>query len=128
MKFLKYFLFMILPLVAAACSDDKDEPQVATGLIGEWECMVDAYGDFWDEPLIFVFNEDGTGYEWFSDEPYSYRTRFTYTTTSSELRIKFDSESYFDELRYKLSSNGKSLTIYGLDDDDMSELHFTRTE
>ncbi len=125
-KVLKYLLLLLLPLSIASCGDDdKDEPKnEEQTIVGKWQSQYDAYGDLWDEPLICLFDEDGTGYQWFSDEPFSDRYEFTYTTTSSKLIVRTKGDSY--EMRYELSSNGKALVIYGWDDNDMSELHFTR--
>lgn len=127
-KFLKYFLLIVLPLSFTSCGDDdKDEPKdEQNSIVGKWKCTEDAFGNLWDEPLIYLFDEDGTGYEWFSDEPYSYRNEFIYTATASKLRINYIEDSEVANLRYELSKNGNKLKIYGIDDNDMSELEFSR--
>lgn len=93
-------------------------------IVGKWVCYDDAYGDPWFEPLVYQFDSDGTGYEWFQEEPFSDRSEFTYTITESKIRIRWNYAT--DNIRYEISSNGKSLVLYGLDDNDMSELHFVK--
>lgn len=140
-KFLKFFVCFVCLSVLISCRhhDNKEDQEpdfpAKASIVGEWKCIFDAYGDRWDEPLIFCFDKDGTGYEWFSDEPFSWRWNFLYTIQgSSLLRIEYyddyDGEINIfrtDITRFELSSDGNSLVIYGIDDDDMSELHFSRT-
>lgn len=123
----KCFFMCLLVVAFSSCgNDDKDEPnENHPSVVGKWECIYDSYGDFWDEPLIYVFDEEGTGYQWFSDEPFSYRLEFTYSITSSKLKIKTKYDDVYN-LRYELSSDGRNLTLYGWDDDDMSILKFSR--
>lgn len=134
-KVLKYLFLILLPLSVVSCSKDgNDEPKnddpknEEQTIVGEWQCKYDAYGELFDEPLIYLFDEDGTGYEWFSDEPFSDRVEFTYSYTSSKLEIMYDDGIGYHDLGYKLSSNGNILIIYGRDDDDLSELNFTRVK
>lgn len=129
-KFLKYFLLIVLPLSFTSCGDDdKDEPKdEQNNIVGKWKCVEDAYGDLWEEPLIYYFDEDGTGYEWFTDEDYSDRIEFSYTATSSKIRINYYEDLEVSNLRYELSNNGNKLIIYGLDENDMSELKFSRID
>ncbi len=93
-------------------------------IVGKWICYEDAYGDPWDEPLVYQFDSDGSGYKWFQDEPFSDRWEFTYTITDSKIRIKTKYDTY--NLRYEISSNGKTMVLYGWDDNDMEELHFVK--
>lgn len=123
-------LLMILSiLIISSCGDKNSEVEEPANkpqelLIGKWECKLDAYGDPWDEPLIMMFDLEGTGYQWFSDELFSDRWEFNYVATSSKLKIQTRYGTY--ELRYEVSSNGKTLILYGWDDNDMEELWFTR--
>lgn len=123
-------MLMLLSFSFTSCGDkDSEDVDVAKPqelLIGKWECRLDAYGDPWDEPVIMFFDSDGTGYQWFSDEPFANRWEFNYFATSSNLKIKTKYEDETYELRYKISSNGQSLIIYGFDDNDMEELWFTK--
>lgn len=110
--------------------DDDDEPQNSNPselIVGKWICNNDAYGYPWEEPLVCQFDSDGSGYQWFQDEPFSYRWEFSYTITESKLYIKTtDRDTY--NLRYVISNKGKNLVIYGWDDDDMEELHYVKSE
>lgn len=125
-KALKYLFLILLSLSVVSCGDDdKDMPIIEEQtIVGKWECQRDAYGNLWDKPLIYLFDEDGTGYQWFSEEPFSDRWEFTYTKTTYKLIIRTNWGNY--NLRYELSANGNNLVIYDWDDDDMSELHFKR--
>lgn len=126
-KELAYALLFIMVASCVAltsCNDDDNDELESMSIVGKWICYTDAYGDPWDEPLVYQFDSDGTGYEWFMDEPFSNREEFTYTVTETRLRIKTKYDSYI--LRYELSNKGKSLILYGWDDDDMEELHLVR--
>ncbi len=123
-KFLKYFMLVFMFAAVSSCGDnDKDEPTQAT-ILGKWVCYDDAYGEPWDEPLIMAFDEDLSGYQWFSDEPFSDRWEFSYNISGSKLRVKTQGQIY--NLRFELSTNGKNLAIFGWDDDDMEELYFVK--
>lgn len=127
-RLLKYMLFMFLALSASSCGDDKDDDltQHEVSIVGEWSCVSDAYGVPWGDPLFFQFREDGTGYEWFSEEPYSNRCDFTYQTYGeSKLKIVTDQMKILD-LYYRISPDGDHLVIYDWDDNDMSVLEFVR--
>ncbi|MDE7409700.1 MAG: hypothetical protein K2N09_06730 [Muribaculaceae bacterium] len=116
---------MLMTFFFVACNDEDEPKEEKLGIVGKWECKLDAYGDPWDEPLIMFFDSDGTGYQWFPSEgPFSDRMEFSYVVTSSKLKVKDQYGTY--ELKYEISSNGKTLIIYGLDDNDMEELWFTR--
>lgn len=125
-----YSIFMVtIAILFTACSDkdktdDNGLSQSQVRLVGKWECTMDSYGDPWDEPLIMMFDSDGTGYQWFSDEPFSNRWKFNYVATSSKIKIETQYETY--ELEYEISSNNKTLILYNWDGDDMEELWFTR--
>jgi len=112
-----------------SCGDDdnKDEPKQDSQemIVGKWICYNNAYGDPWDEPLVYQFDSDGSGYQWFQDEPFSDRWEFTYSLTESKLCIKTEYGTTYN-LRYEISYNGKSLVLYGWDDNDMEELHFVK--
>ena len=122
------FIIILMSCVTlTSCGDDdKDEPKQDPQemIVGKWICYDDAYGDPWDEPLVYQFDSDGSGYQWFQDEPFSDRWEFTYTITDSKIRIKTKYDTY--NLRYEISSNGKTMVLYGWDDDDMEELHFVK--
>lgn len=123
------FFMVFIAILFTACSDkDKTDynglSQSQDRLVGKWECTLDAYGDPWDESLIMMFDSDGTGYQWFSDEPFSNRWEFNYIATSSKIKIKTSYGNY--DLRYEISSNNNTLILYGWDNDDMDELWFTR--
>lgn len=132
-KYLILVLFPIFSICLSSCGDDnKDEPDPDPSelIIGKWVCYNDAYGYPWDEPLVYLFDADGTGYGWFQEEPFSYRWEFTYSVTQSKIHFA-EYDDYYDEwdrydLRYEISANGKSLVLYGYDDNDMSELHFIK--
>lgn len=80
---------MLITFVFVACGDkDRPNDDETNMLVGKWECTLDSYGDPWDEPLIILFDSDGTGYQWFSEEPFSERWEFNYVATSSKLKIK----------------------------------------
>lgn len=122
---------MLSVFIFTSCGDKKSDVEETINtsqelLIGKWECKLDAYGEPWDAPVIMLFDADGTGYQWFSDEPFSDRWEFNFVATSSRLKIKTQYGIY--ELRYEISSNGKTLILYGWDDNDMEELWFTRIE
>jgi len=112
--------------------DDKDEPNdptnTETSIIGKWLCTYDAYGEPYDEPIEIVFDMDRTGYMWFQDEgPFSTRDEFEYVVTNSKIHIYWDGDVDDKEtIRYELIKSGKELILYGLDDNDMAELHFKR--
>lgn len=127
--FTSMMLAMLMCVVLVACGDkskskDEDLIQPQKNLVGKWECKMDAYGDPWDEPLIMMFDADGTGYQWFSDEPFSERWTFNYVATSSKIKIRTQYGTV--DLEYEISSNGKTLILYEWDDNDMEELWFTR--
>lgn len=127
--FTAMILTMLMGVVFIACDDkgkskDEDLIQSQDYLVGKWQCTLDAYGEPWDEPLIMLFDADGTGYQWFSDEPFSDRWEFNYVATSSKVKIITQYGAY--DLRYEISSNGKTLILYGWEDKDMEELWFTR--
>lgn len=129
-KYLKFAMLSFVTTFAvllSSCGDDDEPAQQAPTLVGTWQCDDDAYGDPWDEPLIFVFDSDGSGYQWFSDEPFSYRWEFTYTNTSSRIKIRIPKAESKD-LRYELSADNMSLILYGWDNNDMSELWFKRVK
>ena len=122
-------VILFMTIIFTSCGDkdktnDNEPSQDQYRLVGKWECTLDAYGDPWDEPLIMMFDSDGTGYQWFSDEPFSDRWEFNYIATSSKIKIRTSYGTY--DLRYEISSNNKTLIIYGWDNDDMEELWFTR--
>lgn len=121
-----FFIIFLSCMTLLSCSNDNDEEALnpQEKIIGKWICYEDAYGEPWDEPLVYQFDSGGTGYEWFQDEPFSHRMEFTYTITESKIRIKADDSVY--NIRYEISSNGKSLVLYGLDDNDMEVLHFVK--
>lgn len=125
-------LIALLSINLTACNDEPETKTKAATIVGNWRCMYDAYGDLWDAPLYYVFNEDGTGYEWFSEEPYSDRLKFKYKASSFVLNLTYWSdyyrewEDYDDYVTYELSKDGNSLTLYGMDDNDMSVLHCVR--
>lgn len=136
-KLIKWMMVLFIPLISltlTSCEDDdKDEPIIndpQKHIVGKWICDEDAFGDPWEEPLVFVFDANGTGYGWFQEEPYSNRWVFTYTISETKIKFK-EYDEYNDEwdtysLRYELSNNGKSLVIYGYDDNDMSILRFKK--
>ncbi len=127
-KLLKCLMVVILSLAFTSCGeDDKDTPHAdSNSIVGTWETMEDGDGAL-DEPLIYSFDNDGNGYMWYSDEPFSYRSTFTYSASSTRIHIKFnDGDSY--DLIYSLSSNGNRLTIMGIDEEGIGELNFTRKE
>ncbi len=137
LKLKHFFLLMVTALscfIMTSCGDDKeDEPPSSDPsemIIGKWICYNDAYGAPWEEPLVYQFDSDGSGYGWFQDEPFSNRWEFTYIVTPSKIRFseydKYDDSWYRYNLRYELSTNGKSLVLYGYDDNDMEELHFVK--
>lgn len=125
-------LFMVALLSASKCAPDTGGIDEGTtdnyekAIIGKWQCDLDAYGDPWDEPLIFQFYSDGTGYQWFTEEPFSDRWEFSYLISVSKLKIKTQYGTY--DLRYDLSSNNNTLILYGWDDNDMEELWFKRVK
>lgn len=126
-KWMIAIVALLSSVAFSSCGDDDDDnlkqdPQKM--IVGRWICYDDAYGDPWDEPLEYVFNSDGTGYGWFQEEPFSYRWEFTYTIMESKIRFKEEDDTY--NLRYTISSNGKTLVLYGFDDNDMEELHFVK--
>lgn len=135
----KYILFVIFTitfgLVAISCGHDEDEDDIYQKensttnnlyqqFVGKWICYNDAYGDPWDEPLEFQFYDDGTGYQWFQEEPFSQRWDFTYTVTSTKLVIKTKFGVY--NLVYEISTKRQTLVLYGWDDDDMEVLTFVK--
>lgn len=128
LKNVKWLMIAIIALLSSvafsSCGDKEDDFEEM--IVGRWVCYDDAYGDPWDEPLIYQFDRDGSGYQWFQDEPFAYRWEFTYTITESHIRIKVKKYGDNYNLRYNFSSNGKALVLYGWDDDDMEELHFVK--
>lgn len=117
---------IIAPAFVSCGSHDEpsSDPSPQEMIVGKWICYEDAYGDPWDEPFVIQFDSDGTGYLWDQTFPFSEREEFSYIIMESKLRIKFEDEVII--VRYSLSSNGKKLTLYGFDDDDMEELYFTK--
>lgn len=135
-RWLKIAIIAILSSCAfTSCGDDdKDEPKSSDPselIVGKWVCYNDAYGESWgDEPFVLQFNSDGSGYGLLQEDTYVDHWKFTYIVTSSKILVnEYDeyNDSWFRyDLRYEMSTNGKSLVLYGFDDDDMSELHFIK--
>lgn len=133
MKQIKYLAFLMLALTFAlgftACGDDDDDdtPSDSQSIVGKWKCTHDAYGDLFDGPYYIIFKSDGTGYDYFDGGEEGGRIwRFEYVATSTVLTLYYEDDSTPDVLTYSMTSNGKKLTIIGMDDDDMSVLEFTR--
>ncbi len=58
-------LLMVAFLSASKCGPCPDiiDEETEKTIIGKWQCNLDAYGEPWDNPLIFQFYPDGTGYQ-----------------------------------------------------------------
>lgn len=112
----------------SACGEDDvpDHDQVTHSIIGKWICHNNANGAAWPQPLIYMFADDGFGYEWFQDVPYSQRLVFRYAVSGN--CILLDDGDKYDSLKltYEISKNGNQLILYGFDNDEMRELHFVR--
>lgn len=109
-------------LVITACGE-KDPKEM---IVGKWECSRDAYGRKWHDPMILRFDDDESGSLKIPEDNGRFEShKFNYTV--KEKTISFDWEDTREEkLKYKFSDDGNTLTIYGIDDDDMDELEFSR--
>ncbi len=126
-------------LASCSSSDDKDEdllppPSIsddkedqAPTIVGKWICFNDAHGNHMFDPIILLFSEDGTGYIWFTEYMSSDRDEFDYVLNGSKLTLRYV-DGDIATIRYELSSNGETLIIYGLDDDDLAVLSFVPLE
>lgn len=117
---------------SAPCADDCKCTQTKpmASIVGRWVAIIDEEDG---ETFVMKFREDGTGYGCEGHKENSVKTypeyQFSYKIVGNEIQIQpYVKDSKWDNmwLDFTLSSDGKKLTIYGLDDDDLSVLHFTK--
>lgn len=112
---------------SAPCANNCKCTITKASIVGRWVAIYDEeYGD----KYVMVFREDGTGYgceEEIESGNYSF-SQFSYTLRDGKINL-YGNGSIFNgmKLDYDLSSDGNKLTIYGMDDNDLSVLHFTRS-
>ncbi|MCQ2247354.1 MAG: hypothetical protein MJZ69_11310 [Bacteroidaceae bacterium] len=101
--------------------------QSSTSIIGTWR--IDNWldgGGYYE----FCFKEDGTGYE--ECQEYSGKQvehwDISYKVREGKITIYYgEDEDWWDwTLDFDISIDGKILTIYGMDDDDMKVMKFKR--
>lgn len=96
---------------------------------GTWTCKKNAYGDPWDDTKDIVckiiFSERYVVMNWYlgSQIVDSYIDK-NYEIKNNQIVI----ENFRYPLEYKLTNNDNTLTIYGLDNNDMAELTFERAK
>lgn len=134
-KIVFYLLICVFSVALVGCETHDEEPTPEPNpitkpttsqqkIVGRWLCYKDAYGEPWEKPLLYCFDSDGTGFEWFQDEPYSDRWIFSYYITESELCLFDEWDAH--RLSYTFSDDGNTLTIYGMDDNDMRVLRLSK--
>ena len=113
--------------------DDDKQDSTADALVGTWVCDFDEDTDY-----IFCFKSDGTGYDYFTEDGLDEDDYFSYKVRGKTITLYYEehgwdyrynepeTEYYNITIEYDLRQNGKSLTLYGLDDNDMAVLHFTK--
>lgn len=106
--------------------DDQEQTETETPtLIGIWICDFESDIDF-----IICFKEDGTGYDYFTGNTEEEREEFSYKVRDDKITFyywdSYEGKYYNRTVEYDLSSNGKSLTLFGMDNNDMAVLHFKR--
>lgn len=130
MKKFKYLFLALMSVVFVACGDDDNEPQKELtpqkAIVGEWHCSHNAYGVPFDDPAVMVFDAKGYGYEVMDGIRFSFG--YTITDTKLFLRENYEDEYYESELEYQLLDGGKTLMLYGMDDNDLSVLRYTKVK
>ena len=126
----KYLLnWMTILMVAivsvgfVSCGDDDDDEKSGTpSLVGTWVCDFDPATDY-----IVCFKADGTGYSYFTEDGLDENDYFSYKVRGDQITLYYHDSIYWNmTIEYDLSSDGKRLTLYGIDDNDMAVLHFTK--
>ena len=114
---------------SSCCHHDDDQEEIekeTPTLIGVWVCDFEPGVEF-----IICFKDDHTGYYYFTGlDDKDERDDFSYKVREDKITLYYydsDEDYYWNEtIEYDLSSNGKSLTLYGFDDNDMAVLHFKK--
>lgn len=128
-QFKLFVFFMATSILFGLTSCGNDEiaaDESPKGLVGIWVCDWDDEDDY-----IFCFREDGTGYDYFTSEGLDEYDYFSYKVRGNNITLYYkdgvgDDEYWKMTIEYDLSKDGKLLTLYDLDDDDMQVVHFTR--
>lgn len=119
-------MLLLLPLFSCSSNSNSDDESEENGskktIVGKWKCYENAYGYKWEQPMIFVFEKNKTGYHSETEDGRNRKYDFDYRIEGDYVIINKK------EVQYELSKNGKELTLYGLDNDDMAELHLQRVK
>lgn len=106
-----------------SCDDDDEENEAS--IVGTWVCDFDPATYY-----IVCFKADGTGYDYFTEDGLDEDDYFSYKVRGDQITLYYhdsDEDDYWNmTIEYDLSSDGKRLTLYGMDDNDMAVLHFTK--
>ena len=126
LNFMTILMVAIVSVSFVSCDDDDDvRKDDVSSLIGVWVCDFDPETDY-----IICFKEDGTGYDYFTEDGMDDDDNFSYKVRDDKITLyyydSYDDEYYNCTIEYDLSKDGKRLTLYGLDDNDMAVLHFTK--
>lgn len=110
-------------------SSEKTTQSAKELLRGSWCCKKNAYGSPWDETrnvvCKVVFSAKYITMDWYLG------SQIIESGIDKQFKIedsKIVINGYNYPLDYKLSNDNNTLTIYGLDDDDMAELTFERAK
>ena len=87
-----------------------------TSIVGTWI----------SQEMTAQFNSNGTGYIVETGDAIKSDDYFTYSLDTTNKRITLIYSNGTRTLDYVLSSDGNTLTIYGLDDDDLAVVRFTK--
>lgn len=116
----------ILSVGFVSCGkNDDDDIGGTSSIIGTWVCDFDTTTDY-----VICFMSDGTGYGYFTEDGLEEDDHFSYKVREDKITLYYHSsyaDNYWNKtIEYDLSSDGKRLTLYGMDDNDMAVLHFTK--
>ena len=105
-----------------SCGDDNEEEKDGSAsIVGTWVCDFHVETDY-----IICFKADGTGYDYFTEDGLDEDDYFSYKVRGDKITLYYHDSDDDVTIEYDLSSDGKQLTLYGMDDNDMAVLHFTR--
>ncbi len=124
-------LVMMLSTVTllSSCGDDDEDdptpiptPNPEVSIVGLWQAEYDE-----NEYFVMCFKENGKGYGCEKGKEDKARSQFSYQLKGDKIYFYGDDTIWENVVvEYELSKDGKQLTIYGVDDNDLSVLHFKR--